>query len=331
MPLATAPFFIVGSGRSGTTLLRMILASHSRLTIPPETWFMLPLLRRLEPTALLTPADVEFTVETITGHYRWPDMRLPTAEFRRRIEQFERPALRDIVEVIYREHARRDNKPRWGDKTPGYIEIVPQLVQMFPGSRFIHLCRDGRDVAKSFQQQGWYGPWLHANFFEWNEAWDYRERWNGTVFAQNILDVRYEELTLETEQTVQRICAFLDEKFEPQMLAWQSRVEDLIPAREVPIHDKLRRAPVAADVGRWRREMTVREQFVSEAFIGPRLRRAGYERRFESPFWRPVFAAVRWYCAALASVADAASKVLGFLRRRRLDRAADGLGAARGR
>jgi hypothetical protein len=34
----TAPFFIVGSGRSGSTLLRMMLASHSRITIPPETW-----------------------------------------------------------------------------------------------------------------------------------------------------------------------------------------------------------------------------------------------------------------------------------------------------
>ena len=38
--VAQAPFFVVGAGRSGTTLLRLILAGHSRLHIPPETWFL---------------------------------------------------------------------------------------------------------------------------------------------------------------------------------------------------------------------------------------------------------------------------------------------------
>ena len=43
-----APFFIVGSGRSGSTLLRLILASHSRICIPPETWFLVPLLDKYD-------------------------------------------------------------------------------------------------------------------------------------------------------------------------------------------------------------------------------------------------------------------------------------------
>ena len=51
-----SPFFIVGSGRSGTTLLRMILAGHSRLHIPPETDYILILVAALPLTAALALA-----------------------------------------------------------------------------------------------------------------------------------------------------------------------------------------------------------------------------------------------------------------------------------
>ena len=74
------------------------------------------------------------------------------------------------------------------------------MIRLFPGARFIHLCRDGRDVVKSFQQRGWYGPWLHENTREWNEALAYRERWNHIDAKSSILDVRYEDLVLDTER-----------------------------------------------------------------------------------------------------------------------------------
>ena len=106
-------------------MLRVILVSHSRITIPPETWFLLPLLRRLPTDRPLDGTQVEFAVETIVGHYRWPDMMMSKPDFRRRVQELERPFLRDIVEIIYQTHMERDHKPRWGDKTPGYIEVVP--------------------------------------------------------------------------------------------------------------------------------------------------------------------------------------------------------------
>jgi len=292
----------------------VILASHSRITIPPETWFLLPLLRRLRTDQPLDVAQVEFAVKTITGHYRWPDMMMSEADFRRRVRELERPFLRDIVQIIYQTHMERDHKPRWGDKTPGYIEVVPQLMELFPGARFIHLVRDGRDVAKSFQQRGWYGPWLHENTREWNEALAYRERWNHVEAKNSILDVRYEDLVLDTERTVRGICDFLGEQFEPQMLAWQGRVEDLVPARELVIHDKLGRPPAAADVERWRHEMTVRELFVSEAFLGRHLVFAGYEPYFINPLWTPLFQLTRWSCVGMEKVTSFPLKTLRHLR-----------------
>src|SRR5579859_1525478 len=212
-----APFFIVGSGRSGSTLLRMMLASHPRLTIPPETWYLAPLLQRLSIDRPLNADEIESAISIVTSHYRWPDMKLDQRDFRREVARLVKPYLRDLVEVVYRSHLQAEGKARWGDKTPAYIEILPQLAKMYPNSRFIHLIRDGRDVAKSFQATDWVGLWLHENTREWTRALDCHWRWVRSDLRDRILQVRYEDLVLKTEGTLRKICEFIGEEFEPQM------------------------------------------------------------------------------------------------------------------
>jgi Sulfotransferase family len=188
--MTSAPFFIVGSGRSGSTLLRVIIASHSQIAIPPETWFLLPLIDQLPIDRPLDPEEVTAAARIITGHYRWPDMKMEAGEFLNALNALDRPSLAQVVEVIYRRHMASEGKKRWGDKTPGYIEIIPQLAQVFPGARFIHLLRDGRDVAKSFQATSWNGYWLHDNTVEWTRSLDYDERWSRSPLADHILRAR---------------------------------------------------------------------------------------------------------------------------------------------
>ena len=314
--LPADPFFIVGSGRSGSTMLRMMLCAHSRLTIPPETWFLLPLVERFSLDRTLDAAEIESAVSIMTQHYRWPDIKLEAQEVRRKLSQVTAPYLRNVVEVVYRLHLEAEGKARWGDKTPIYIEIVPQLTRMFPNSRFIHLVRDGRDVAKSHQAAGWYGRWLHDNTREWTRALEFNGRWASSEFRQRILQVRYEELVLETEATLRKICYFIGEEFEPSMLSWERQVDERVPAREHRIHTKLKSRSGAEAVGRWKREMTARELFVAEAFMGEYLSRAGYERHYPGPLWKPAFALTRLYCHTVLPTFDMHLRAIRFLRRR---------------
>jgi hypothetical protein len=304
------PFFIVGSGRSGTTLLRMILASHSRLAIPPETYFLDPLLKRLPTARALTRDEVERAVAIVTGSIRWADMDIATEAYRAEASAHPEPHLRDLIEIVYRAHLKREGKSRWGDKTPAYIRIVPQLAALYPEARFIHLMRDGRDVAKSFQSVGWYGPLLNRNMGEWLEAAELDARWRRMPFADRMLLVRYEDLVRDTENSVRKICAFLGEDYEPGMLAWTDKVDRLVPQREMAIHGKLRRPPDPGDVERWRREMSVSELLVAEAFMGPQLARAGYERRF-GPLWQPLMPAVRYFCRLVLPLASGIGHRIG--------------------
>jgi hypothetical protein len=312
----SAPFFIVGAGRSGSTLLRMMLASHSRLTVPPETWFLIPLVRRFRIDHPLSADEMERAVSIITGGWSWPDMKLDAHEFQRRVRRLTQPSLRDLVEVVYRWHMEAEGKVRWGDKTPAYIEILPELASMYPDSRFIHLIRDGRDVAKSTQATGWFGHWLHDNTKAWTEALEHHRRWTRSEFRDRILAVRYEDLVLEMEATLRQICRFLGEEFEPQMLSWEWKVDEQIPARERIYHTKLKLKIGSAGVARWKREMSAREAFVSEAFMGSHLTRLGYERRYPSRLWAPAFALTRAYCRTVLPAVQFQIRAVRLLRKR---------------
>jgi hypothetical protein len=294
----------------------MILASHSRLSIPPETWYLLRLPAGLSENRTLTPTEVDQVTQIMTRHYRWADMDLNADEFRAAAAGLKNPSLREVIEIVYRKHLEKDRKVRWGDKTPGYIEMVPRLTALFPEAQYIHFIRDGRDVAKSFQAKKWHGQWLHDNAREWIEAMDYNSRWVNSPLSSRILQVRYEDLVSNTEMTIRKICDFLGEKFEPQMLSWHDRVDALVPVREREIHRRLKQTPGSDDVSRWKREMSKREILIAEAFMGRHLRALGYELHFGGALWAPVFGLTRWYCRHLLPIVSLPLRAMRFLRNR---------------
>lgn len=279
------PFFIIGSGRSGTTLLRLVLAAHSRITIPPETWFLIPLSEQLPLLDVLTPEQVEQAIEIIVNHYRWPDLDIEADELARQARELARPTIRTIADLIYDELAERAGVPRWGDKTPPYAKIAPQIVELFPDAQFIHLVRDGRDVSVSMYRKQWWGRWLIENTSEWRESMGWMKRNREVIDPERILEVRYEDLVLDTEGTARRVCEFLGEDFEPAMLSWQETVAQKVPGREMNIHQKLHKPPSPDDTYRWKRELAAPRVFMVEAYLREQLVQEGYQLRFDGPAW----------------------------------------------
>lgn len=196
------PFFIVGSGRSGTTLLRLLLNGHSRIHIPPETWFLTELVKELPLQRELSSSDVERAIHLITSNYRWPDMEMDTAAFARDVGSLTHPTLLQIVELVYRTQLQRAGKSRFGDKTPPYIHIVPQLAKLYPEAKFIHLVRDGRDVALSYVDAGFHDPGSRCydgSKFDWISAIRRAASYAKATFADQIFTIRYEELVSDPE------------------------------------------------------------------------------------------------------------------------------------
>jgi hypothetical protein len=309
---ANVPFFIIGPGRSGTTLLRLILAGHSRLHIPPETWFILQLVKRLPLTTVLTPAEVSIAISVITGDYRWPDMEIAAQDFSQWALALDHPKLVDILNLIYQRHLEVAHKLRFGDKTPTYFAIVPQLAQLYPGAKFIYMMRDGRDVAISRLRLDW--DRYYERNFEWAAAVRCRQAYSTTPYSPLILDVRYEDLVTNTEGSIRKICEFLDEKFEPQMLDFH-KVLELVPSRERGIHQRLAQ-PISTDATNiWTKQLSAVECFMMEACLYKGLVRSGYRLRYAAPAWRPLLASAG---GLLRSAAPVLRRGVPYLRRRRL-------------
>jgi sulfotransferase family protein len=306
-------FFIVGAGRSGTTLLRLILAGHSRLCVAPETWFIRTLVQALPLTDPLSRAQVEQAVAIMLDDYRWPDLEIAPETLRQAAAGLRAPCLADVIDLVYAAFRRRSGKPRCGDKTPVYVEIVPQLAALYPGARFIHLIRDGRDVAISRIDLQW-ERYYERTRFEWTRAVARRGDYLCTPLATQVLEVKYEALVTEPEATVRRICAFLNEAFEPAMLDWQ-HLTALVPARERGIHPRLGQTLSRDSVALWRGRLTAFECFAMEACLRRDLEALGYELRFGRPLWRPLL------CVAgglLHAIGPGLARGVRALQRRRL-------------
>lgn len=273
------PFFVVGSDRSGTTLLRLMLNAHPRLHVPRESGFLIELTAVLPIARPLDGAETARAVEIIVSHPRWGDLELDADALRAAVAALPTPTLRDVAASVFRLSAARARKPRWGDKTPGYVAIIPTLATVFPEARFIHLIRDARDVCLSLRNRAWRGGLPNQARF-WARQVGAGIAAGRRLPADRYLELAYEDLVLDPPATLTRACTFLDEAFDERMLAYHETAGREVASWESALHDRTRRPPRPADAQRWRRELTGWETFVIEALAGPVMDAVGQPRRY---------------------------------------------------
>jgi hypothetical protein len=257
---------------------------------------------------------VNQATSTIISGCCFPDLGISADELRFEALRLQAPQLVDVIDLIYRYHMRRSGKRRIGDKTPPYVQIIRELNVLYPDAKFVHLVRDGRDVAMSFIELGWKSAGrCYMDDFEWTVSLRFRDEYRDAAIESRILDIRYEDLVSHPEATLREICRFLGEEFQAAMLDAAQRI-DQVPEGQRQIHPKLAR-PVTKDaVGRWR-QLRWFECFIMEACLWRELCKWGYELRFSSPKWKLPLAATAWLLRRTGGVLMLA---IPYLRRRRL-------------
>jgi len=246
----TPPFFIVGAGRSGTTLLRLMLCGHPKLFIPPEAWFLGNVMWHLPSSGALSKEDLAECERLILSGDRWKDWQCSDERLREILRGCAGLDLASVIDRLFREVFDLPPGVRWGEKTPKHSYLVERIGAIFPESQFIHLIRDGRDVASSMLARGWFG----ANPRRVAEHW--RSCVSGASKAsafgpRRYLEVRFESLVEHPEAGIRNICGFLGADFVPSMLAYQKQVGRFIPSGEGALHNKLNAKLSAGEVGKW--------------------------------------------------------------------------------
>ena len=283
---------IVGSPRSGTTLLRFMLDAHPELTIPPETGF-LTLGRKFRGRGdRLRESFFRVVVGYGEPSPSWPDFEVAEEDFWLALKEVEPFNVTEGFRAFYRLYAARHGKPRWGDKTPLYCQHLDTLRSVLPEARFIHIIRDGRDAALSLREM-WFSP---GREIETQAAF-----WRDCILAarraglgrRDYLEVRYEDLILNTRETLGRVCAHVGLSPEPSMLSYYTRTPErllehkgraradgttlLTRDERFRQQERTTQPPDPRRVFAWKQAMSAEERRRFQLVAGDLLEELGYE------------------------------------------------------
>lgn len=269
------PFF-VGTNGSGTTLHRAIFDSHPDLAIPGESHFIVPLARRrrlYEGPDGLRSGRLLGDLRKESRFLAW-DLPLPDVE-----TALSDPPVPDYPEAIrrlYALYARSRGKTRYGDKTQTYIHHLPLLAGLFPEARFVHVVRDGRDVALAHTA----GTKMEQVALSWKRRVRRGRQAGGELGPSRYVESRFEELLQDPEAAVKRLCTFLELEFHPRMLEYHHRADEIVATTAKPERHRDIFRPPTQGLTDWRRELSEDQLARFEAVAADLLEELNYDLAF---------------------------------------------------
>jgi hypothetical protein len=246
--MMSKPLFLVGAERSGSTLLRLMLDGHPLLAWNEEFEYAVDLMSDdSEPRCF---PDVERYVR-----YLELDRIFLFSNFT--IDKS--LGYRELVNSFLLQKMQRDGKQLIGCTVHRHFD---RLLKIWPDARFIHLLRDGRDVARSVIDMGWAGN-VYTGCDRWIEAENLFSTLVRRMEPERYMTVLFEDLIMHPTRELTRICDFCNVPYDPAMLDYPTRSTYGAP------DPKIMRS--------WKRKMSMADVQLIESRIGAMLIERGYE------------------------------------------------------
>lgn len=217
------PLFVLGTPRSGTTLLTRLLDAHPRIFLTNENGALVQMHHALTGMRQKRPAGLPYDIDSKEFYEEWSAM------------------IDELVPLLVKSFYGRLLGPKrasaityWGDKHPHFDACLPSLLRWYPEARYIYIVRHPIDVLHSIARMN---RWDHDRAFEhWKTITGQYERQVETIPSSARLVVRYEDLTADIGSSVSRVLEWLELDTTPAILGLMERIATL------PAH-QLRRDP----------------------------------------------------------------------------------------
>jgi hypothetical protein len=235
-----APIFIVGNGRSGTTLLRLMLCAHPRIYIAHEATFYLwewRLPRRMPRRKL-----IEHYLESRVARWLGIDAGKVLAQLP---DPLPPERVGEAYAAIMREKAAMYGRPRFGDKTPGHAWCIDRIYRDYPDARVIRIVRDPRANVESLCRMPFASASPLANAIMLKD-----EQRRAEPFGDRMLTIRLEDLLSEGRTTMGKVLDFVGEPWDDRVLDHANHLPD---DNDMPPHPWLESSAKerAAPQARW--------------------------------------------------------------------------------
>jgi hypothetical protein len=274
-----APIFIVGAGRSGTTLLQMMLNAHPNIAIYGELHYFneVLLIKKKVPSLKQPEALNRFfqLVPNVNVSKYLPNFNQTLNAVQERMLADEHRTYEKFFRYVLEEYAQREGAKRFGEKTPTNIRYMNELLSIFPNAKIIHIIRDPRDVVASASKRElfWTSNDVVINAFKWRCDMFYRREFSAQT--ETYTEVRYEDLVSDPEQQLRRICEFVGEEFDPQMLEFYKTSKSYL--QNEPWKEGTQRPINRSSVQKWQKELSEAQIFLIEMINGATMSQIGYE------------------------------------------------------
>jgi hypothetical protein len=246
------------------------------VAVPPESRFI---------TELWTgQRDVELRafLNALASHKRFQTWDLPIDAVAREIGDAPTVPFPEAISAAFTAYAHVNGKSRWGDKTPRYVEHLDLLADLFPDARFIHLIRDGRNVALSYAHVPFGPKTVGKAAHLWSQRVMAGREAGPRLGAARYLEILYEDLVEDAPGETKDICDFLDLEFDPGMLDYTEKARGSVLPRASMYNPRVTEPP-QTNVRSWQQSMPPGQVEIFEAVAGATLSLLGYDRRFPAP------------------------------------------------
>lgn len=280
--------FILANPRSGSSLLRIMLNSHTRIVAPPEAGFLQWWHDKYKEWSLDWNYDdkIEEYIADLQSSRKIETWGLNFDEVKNVIAMRGPATYGDLTASIYLSYAKSKSKqPRViVDKNNYYIFHLSTLAEVWPDAKYILLVRDGRDVACSYkaladlQSNSPYRPKLPVGIVDIANEWKVNNE-RILSFFESLpsafhYTLRYEDLILSTEEELTRLCDFLGVTFEASMLSFHisNRLNEDEPKSTLDWKRMTLQEPDPGNIGKYRNELDAVEieefNTVASAILG---------------------------------------------------------------
>jgi hypothetical protein len=270
--------FVVGCGRSGTTLVRAMLDAHRDVAVPFESYFPVWFARRRSTYERPDGFDVSRFVDDLNAHESFHRWELDANEFRTGMMQSDPQTYPDAVRAAFALYASSRGKSRYADKTPVFVSYIPLLADLFAEAVFVHLVRDGRDVVLSRTEASWGTRSLEHETLLWRGQVEKGRADGSKLGPSRYREIHYEHLLDDPEDVARRLCEFAGLEFDPAMLRYHERAASVLRDQPYPEEHRNLLLPPTKGLRDWRTEMDADQIALFDCLAGRTLERFGYER-----------------------------------------------------
>jgi hypothetical protein len=272
------PLIIGACPRSGTTLLRTMLDSHPEMGVPRETRFVFEAWERRRQFGDLTVRQNRRKL----AHWifrrrrtRWRVLDVDREEAIKRLIDAP-PTLGSLLATCFVMYSEKHGKARWGDKRPTYVTRMRAIWDLFPNAQFINVVRDPRACVASMRKLGWYFGDVAPAAELWERCIKSANSWSRKLAADQLLEVKYEDIVIDPQGTLARVTRFAGLSAEPAALADMLRYYEDEEVSQNERHVNVSRALDETRIGKWAGELDEDEVAFVERVTGAHMEQYGY-------------------------------------------------------